>query len=125
MLNVCVHSITNADVEEKGVNEEKAMVNGISVSGDGLWRMTGFSSLFGVTTLIGWFSGKIVDIIVKSKYCKSCEFGSLKEGTAEYEEWKANHENQCSLRGSSTFAVSKNRIFFSYFESRHYKEHAL
>ena len=30
------------------------------------------------------------------------------------------------LRGSSTFAVSKSWIFvFAYFESRHYKEHAL
>ena len=30
------------------------------------------------------------------------------------------------LRGSSTFAVSKNQtFFFAYFESRNYKEHAL
>lgn len=34
---------------------------------------------------------KVKDIVVKSKYCKSCEFWSKKEGTAEYDEWAETH----------------------------------
>lgn len=43
------------------------------VSGDGTWHKRGFSSLFGVTSLIGHFTGKIIDVLVKSSFCKACE----------------------------------------------------
>lgn len=44
----------------------------------------------------------MLDVIVKSKFCKMCEWAS-KEGTAEYEEWKINHTNECQANheGSS------------------------
>lgn len=92
---VCENSIKNAVFEEKQMSEENGMLDGITVSGDGSWRKRGFSSLFGVTTLIGWFTGKVVDLIIKSKFCKSCEYWSKKEGTAEHEEWMAEHQNVC------------------------------
>lgn len=47
---------------------------GISVSGDGTWQKRGFSSLHGVATLIGVRTGKVIDVIVKSSYCKVCEY---------------------------------------------------
>ena len=112
--NVCVHSITNPVVEEKRLSEQKGINNGISVSGDGSWRKRGFSSLFGVTTRIGSFSGKIVDIIVKSKYCMSCEFWSLK-GTAEYEEWKTDLENQCSSKHAGSAGKMVVRLIIEMF----------
>jgi len=68
--NVCLTSITNAALEEIRLSKEADMNDGISVSGDGSWRKRRFSSLFGVSTLIGWFSSKVIDFIVKSKYCK-------------------------------------------------------
>ncbi|CAD6210331.1 GSCOCG00012780001-RA-CDS, partial [Cotesia congregata] len=57
----------------------------------------GFSSLYGVTSLIGYNSGKVLDVLVKSSYCKLCESWKNKLGTAEYEEWKEEHikTNEC------------------------------
>lgn len=89
--------------EEKKICVEKRQTDGITVSGDGSWRKRGFSSLFGLVTLIGWYTGKVVDILVKSKYCKACEFWKKKEDTAEYQEWIETHAENCQLNheGSS------------------------
>ncbi|GAB0089480.1 hypothetical protein DMENIID0001_040250 [Sergentomyia squamirostris] len=43
----------------------------------------------------GWYTGKVLDFVVKSKYCKACEYWSKKEKTAEYNEWKETHEDSC------------------------------
>lgn len=72
--DVCKNSISNAAKEEKAVSIENKTINGISVSGDGTCRKRGFSSLYGLITLIGYNVGKIVDFVVKSKYCKACEY---------------------------------------------------
>lgn len=42
-------------------------------------------------------SKKIIDINVKSSYCKQCEVWIKKEGTEEYDEWKEEHTNNCHL----------------------------
>lgn len=67
-------SMKEAAIEEKKLTEENGEINGITVSGDGSWRKRGYSSLFGLVTLIGWYTGKVVDVLVKSKYCKMCEY---------------------------------------------------
>ncbi|CAH2086841.1 unnamed protein product [Euphydryas editha] len=69
----------------------------VSVSGDGTWKKRGFASLYGVSSLIGHYSGKVLDVFVKS-YCKLCESWKNKLDTAEYEEWKEEHikTNQCT-----------------------------
>lgn len=61
---------------KKAVDEEKIQnaehgnpMTDISVSGDGTWKKRGFSSLFGITTLIGKYTSKVVDLVVKSSYC--------------------------------------------------------
>ncbi|KYN10832.1 hypothetical protein ALC57_17032 [Trachymyrmex cornetzi] len=87
--------ITKAGEDEKIMSIEKEQMNGITVSGDGSWRKRGFSSLYGLVTLIEWSTGKVVDILVKSKYCKACEFWTKKKDTAEYEEWATSHLEQC------------------------------
>ena len=46
----------------------------LTVSGDGTWRKRGFSSLFGIAALIGHFTGKVVDFIVKSSVCSACNY---------------------------------------------------
>lgn len=71
---VCKTNMQKAAQEEKAKCTENRHTNGLIVSGDGTWRKRGFSSLFGLVTLIGWFTGKVVDILVKSKYCKACEY---------------------------------------------------
>ncbi|KYM97486.1 hypothetical protein ALC62_11778, partial [Cyphomyrmex costatus] len=62
-----------------------------TVSGDGTWKRRGFASLYGVATLIGYYSGKVLDLFVKSSYCKSCETWKRKLNTAEYEDWYNDH----------------------------------
>lgn len=53
--------------------------------------------MYRIITLIGWLTGKIINISVKSKYCKSCEFWKKKENTSEYEEWINSHKDECSI----------------------------
>lgn len=94
---VAINSMKNAVETEKTESEKKNSTSHLTVSGDGSWRKRGFTSLFGVSTLIGWFSGKVVDMIVKSKYCKSCEFWGKKIDTEEYAEWKKQHDEECQI----------------------------
>lgn len=96
-------SLKKAAQKEKKMTEEHGQSAGITVSGDGSWRKRGFSSLFGITSLIGWFSGQIVDVEVKSKYCKSCEQWKKKLDTCDYDEWHKTHADVCKANheGSS------------------------
>ncbi|KYN18206.1 hypothetical protein ALC57_09489, partial [Trachymyrmex cornetzi] len=89
------NSMSNAAIEEKRISAEKREKNGITVSGDGSWRKRGFSFLFGFVSLIGWDTDKIIDVVVKSKYCKACEYWKKKEDTEEYSEWLESHANEC------------------------------
>lgn len=83
--------------EEQKENEkrEKPLLD-LHVSGDASWKKRGFSSLEGVTTLIGHYSGKVIDLIVKSSYCAGCNTMKNKKGTEEYDEWFTEHEEVCS-----------------------------
>lgn len=92
---VSKNSMSNAANEEKRISNEKGEKNGITVSGDGSWRKRGFSSLYGLVSLIGWYTGKLVDVLVKSKYCKACEYWQKKYDTDEYKEWAENHAAEC------------------------------
>ncbi|KZC10035.1 hypothetical protein WN55_01786 [Dufourea novaeangliae] len=59
--------------EEIKLNEEnESLLLNITVSGDGSWKKRGFSSLYGVTMLIGYHTGKVIDLVVKSSYCQAC-----------------------------------------------------
>lgn len=93
---VCKKSMNIAANIEKNRSIEKGQEHGISVSGDGTWRKRGFSSLFGLVTLIGWFSGKVIDFVVKSKYCKQCEHWKEKLHTEEFEDWHKKHADECN-----------------------------
>ncbi|XP_025995823.2 uncharacterized protein LOC113005069 [Solenopsis invicta] len=71
----------------------------LTVSRDGTWKKRGFTSLFGVSSIIGYHSGKVLDVVVKSAYGKmrmvKCEFWGKKQDTFEYEEWLENHKAEC------------------------------
>lgn len=59
----------NAIDEEKQLNAMHGnLEDHLTVSGDGTWKKRGFSSLFGVSTIIGQYSKKAVDAIVKSSF---------------------------------------------------------
>ncbi|KYM99964.1 hypothetical protein ALC62_09280 [Cyphomyrmex costatus] len=63
----------------------------LTVSGDGMWQKRGFSSLYGVSSLIGYYTGKVLDICVKSGICQKCKIWESKLNTVEFEEWHKNH----------------------------------
>lgn len=73
----------------KANNSENTSV--LTVSGDGSWKKRGFSSLYGVSSLIGYYSGKVVDVSVKSLYCHECKVWENKLDTAKYEAWHEEH----------------------------------
>ena len=86
-LHTCAKTVFNTmcskavkEEKEEDIKREKAADN-LIVSGDGTWKKRGFSSLFGIATLIAKFTGKIVDLVVKSRYCQECTFWSTKEDT--------------------------------------------
>lgn len=80
-----------AGEEEKKLTAEKCgKVDGLTVSGNGTWRKRGFSSLDGATTLIGYQSKKVIDICVKSAYCKVCALWKGKTDSEEYQNWLEN-----------------------------------
>ena len=94
---VALESMKRAATEELLQTEtENKNLEGIIVSGDGTWQKRGFASLFGVSTLIGNYTGKVVDFEVKSAYCKNCEQKKSSLTPAEFEEWYLSHKDICS-----------------------------
>ncbi|KAL7292655.1 hypothetical protein TKK_0013781 [Trichogramma kaykai] len=90
----------------RAVEEEVQLTksNDLTVSGDGTWRTPGFSSLQGAAMLIGNGSGKVLDVITKNTYCKSCQTWEKKDKESyEYQEWFEEHINECTVNhvGSS------------------------
>ncbi|KAK0177232.1 hypothetical protein PV328_001308 [Microctonus aethiopoides] len=95
-----------ACAEEKDATSENQVderSEELTVASDGTWKKRGFSSLHGVTSLIGYYTGKIIDIVVKSSYCKQCEPWKNKNNTEEYSKWYDDHKDICSANynGSS------------------------
>ena len=66
------HFFSAAKEEKKLTCDENGVEDTIhvNVSGDGTWKKRGYSSLYGVSTLIGYYSGKVLDVFVKCSYCK-------------------------------------------------------
>ena len=62
----------NEEIDLNSTDSESKNTD-LIVSGDGTWHKRVFSSLFGVTSLIGHFTDKIIEGLIKSSYCKACE----------------------------------------------------
>lgn len=62
-----------------------------------MWMKKGFTLLLGVATLIGHFTGKAIDFVVKCAYCKECEVHEKDKGTTEHEAWLENHADNCCV----------------------------
>lgn len=95
---ICELSMKNAVEKAKELDNAETL----TVSGDGTWRKRGYSSLLGVSTLIAFYTGKVIDLIVKCSYCKTCEFWKNFEGTEEYEAWHEQHSEQCLANHSGS-----------------------
>ena len=100
-VETVVESLFSAAKEEKKLTCDEDGVEDttdVTVPGDGTWKKRGCSSLYGVSTLIGYYSEKVLDVFVKCSYCKLCEAWKKKLNTAEFEEWQEDHlkKNECS-----------------------------
>lgn len=93
-IHTCVNTVTEKYLT-LAVIEEKEHVKSADLrdSGDGTWKKRGFTSLFGVTSLIRLYTGKVLDLFVKSGYCKKFEYWNSNLDSAEFEEWFEEHEN--------------------------------
>ena len=63
------------------------------MSCDGNWQRRGFSSLFGAVFIIAYETGKVMDFVVKSKFCKACK--KQDKTTEEYRTWQESHAAEC------------------------------
>ncbi|GFV29000.1 uncharacterized protein TNCV_2275331 [Trichonephila clavipes] len=84
-------SMKNATKEEVSASESHE----ICVSGDGTWKTRGHTSRIGVCSVIGDFTGKVIDVAVLSSYCKGCEKWRGPKSGHSYEEWKLKHQPHC------------------------------
>ena len=82
--------------------ENNTDTNDVTASGDGTWQTRGFASLYGVASLIGFYTGKVLDILVKSAHCQLCKIWENRLTTVEYEEWYEKHveEGKCETNHS-------------------------
>ena len=95
MAHFFMKKACNEEIDLNSTDSESKNTD-LIVSGDGTWHKRVFSSLFGVTSLIGHFTGKIIDVLVESSYCKACEPWKDKKNTDEYEDWSETHKETCS-----------------------------
>lgn len=103
--------------EEKLKNEEAGNVkNRLTVSGDGSWPRRGFSSLVGLATLIGKYTGKVLDVDVKSSVCQGCSKWNGKENTIEYEMWHEDHQETCSINHSGSAGLMEVNAIIEMFK---------
>lgn len=97
--------IKKAGKEEKEQTKQRDLPEDeLAVSGDGTWARRGFSALVGVTSVIGKYTGKVLDIFVSSKMCQSCENAKKRMTPTEYLLWfEAEHSEDCAsnYEGSS------------------------
>ena len=103
-VSVIVKTVAETSMK-KSAHEEKVLTQeamgldnaGVTVSGDGSWMKRGFKSLFGVATLIGFHTNKVLDVIIKSAYCHACKLHEKDIGSSEYETWKEGHIEECTI----------------------------
>lgn len=76
----------------------------ISISGDGSWKTRGHLSRYGIVSVIGAESGKVIDVKVKSSYCRTCKkWKGPKKGT-QYEDWMKKHAPLCTANHQGSAA---------------------
>lgn len=100
-MTVAEKSMQNAAIEEIKLTGS----SDITVSGDGTWKTRGHSSRFGVTSIIGGETGKVIDRFVASSYCKGCEAGKYISRKENYSKWKGDHDKECSKNHSGSSAL--------------------
>lgn len=86
--------------DEKKKNEEaRNVATHLTVFSDETWKRRGSSSLFGVSILVGKYSTKVVNAVIKSSFCQAYNLQNKKkdDNISEYNKWYETHEETCSI----------------------------
>ena len=82
---------------------------------DGSWQKRGHASLNGIVAAVSRLTKKVLDYHVMSKFCRSCAIWVKRQGTKQYENWKANH--QCDLNHVHSSGAMESAGALSIFNS--------
>jgi len=119
---ISVSSVFNEIIQKAGREEnEKNTENGkeknkLTVSGDGTWSKRGFSSMFGVFTLIGHYTSKVLDIIVKSTFCKACITHKQQLEETDFLTWFEDHKEECQANHEGSAGSMEVKSIVQMFE---------
>lgn len=92
VFDFCCKSAVQDEIKLNEENE-RSILN-LTISGDGSWKKRGFLFLYGVTTLIAYHTGKVIDLVVKSSYCQACTYYKQRDSNdSEY----AEHQKNCPI----------------------------
>ncbi|CAH2109335.1 unnamed protein product [Euphydryas editha] len=90
-LHIVVKSVYEAVIRKAGSEEKKKNLEAenradiLTVSGDGSWSKRGFTSRMGIVSVIGKYTNKILDVAVRSSFCRACSLWKGSENTVEYD----------------------------------------
>ena len=95
-------SMRRAAEAEISSRKDKEEPRDIAVSTDDTWMRRGYSSLYGVQTVIAWDTHQVLDVEVLSKHCPTCSSWSSRKASgrvtdAQYEQWQVNHAANCMI----------------------------
>ena len=98
---------------EADLSKEKMI---IVVSVDGAWGSRGWASKQGIADVCFEDTGKVLDVILKTSYCKVCknlkhqrEIGKI--SLEQYTESYNKHEPDCLLNHEESASVSENLLY--------------
>lgn len=94
-------SMRRAAAEVRELNAQSDPPQLTAVTYDGTWMRRGFCSLFGVFPCIHWGTGRVLDLVVCSKYCHACTTWKARRElelitAEEYLHWQADHLGKCT-----------------------------
>ena len=81
----------------------------MDVSFDGTWMKRGFTSHYGIGTVIDIFTGYVIDFELLCTYCHMCEMSNerLEGMTADQQQaWQQQHEPQCRINHDGSAAIN-------------------
>ncbi|GFX41686.1 hypothetical protein TNCV_3110821 [Trichonephila clavipes] len=78
-INLASREIADDSMKNAAKEVSASGSNEICVSGDGTWKTREHTSRISVCSVIGDVTGKVIDVVVLSSYCKGCEKWSTDE----------------------------------------------
>lgn len=107
--SVAEASMVQAAKDVRAVQEQQGMERpgDLAVTSDGTWMRRGHTSLHGVTTVIAWPTGQVLDYEVLSKFCQQCatrhaQVAAGKMSQEDYLEWEHAHAADCDVTTRSS-----------------------